>query len=344
MLSLGLDNAYSVERMRVLVLHPEYEGSSYEWRLNDSLVAITHDYVFCQAMPDTYQLSFRIIDEHNPVCHEMTIRVWEEQVAYSPYISKVYEYCPAPGQFVNVLPQYDPGDNYEIMLRKAEEQLVGDNTSIITLGGWGGYVTFGFDHAVMNYSGVRDFQIRGNAVQNGNTSVSSEPGIVMVSADRNGNGIPDDEWYELQGSEHGNSETLHNYSLTYTNGDSVTWTDNRGQTGCIPNNTFHTQPYFPQWLSETELSFNGTCLPPNVHYNGSVYVYTALDYGYADNKANTDTTGTSFDISWAVDKNGEPANLDFINFVRVYTGTNAVFGWVGEMSTEVMGALDLHIE
>ncbi|MDR2473394.1 MAG: hypothetical protein LBD53_07550, partial [Tannerella sp.] len=30
--------------------------------------------------------------------------------AQSPYINKVYDYVPAPGQFINVLPEYEPGD------------------------------------------------------------------------------------------------------------------------------------------------------------------------------------------------------------------------------------------
>ena len=42
--------------------------------------------------------------------------------AQSPYISRVFEYRPAPGQFVNELPYYDEGDTAEDMARKAEER------------------------------------------------------------------------------------------------------------------------------------------------------------------------------------------------------------------------------
>lgn len=342
-LGLGLDDAYAVERMRTLALHPQYAGDNYEWRLNDSLVATTRDYVFCQAVPATYRLSFRIVDELTPVFHEMTIRVVEEEIAYSPFISKVYDYCPAPGQFVNVLPAYEEGDTYAAMLRKAEDAISGENSGLITLGGWGGYVTFGFDHAVMNRQGERDFQIKGNAIKPTSVSGSSEPGIVMVSIDRNGNRLPDDEWYELQGSEHLKQETQHDYQITYFQGNEVTWQDNRDKQGSIPNNQYHTQPYYPQWLTDSQLTFQGTCLPPNATLEGNMYVYTVLDYGYADNKPNSDTDGTSFDISWATDTAGQPVHLDCIDFVRVYTGVNQVCGWTGETSTEITGATDLNL-
>lgn len=43
--------------------------------------------------------------------------------------------------------------------------------------------------------------------------------IVMVSYDTNMNGKPDDEWYELAGSEYYKPTTIHNYSITYTRPD-----------------------------------------------------------------------------------------------------------------------------
>ena len=39
---------------------------------------------------------------------------------------------------------------------------------------------------------------------------SSEPGIVLVSKDTNGNGLADDEWYELAGSEYNSPATTKN--------------------------------------------------------------------------------------------------------------------------------------
>lgn len=81
-----------------------------------------------------------------------------EDTEYSPYTAKVYEYRPAPGQFVNTMPLYENGDNEETMRQKAEDDLVND--VMITLGAYGGYVTFGFDHTVVNVPGQKDFSSR----------------------------------------------------------------------------------------------------------------------------------------------------------------------------------------
>ena len=113
---------------------------------------------------------------------------------YSKNISKVFEYEPGIGQYVNVLPKYEVGDSRETMRKKAEESL--KNNKEITLGAFGGYVVFGFDHMVENVPGQMDFRILGNAFLN-----VSEPGVVMVAYDKNKNGLPDeDEWYEIAGS------------------------------------------------------------------------------------------------------------------------------------------------
>ena len=111
MVSLGIDNVYAIERMKALILHPEFPGERYEWSMidsqgKDSLVSTDRDYIFLSATTGQFQIKLHIADSQNPVDHEINITVWEESVAYSRYISKVYEYCPAPGQFVNKLPLY----------------------------------------------------------------------------------------------------------------------------------------------------------------------------------------------------------------------------------------------
>ena len=113
-----------------------------------------------------------------------------------PYVTRVLEYRPAPGQFVNTLPEYKDGDTQETMNKKALALVGGSNSSIITLGGWGGYVVVGFDHTIANVAGKRDFRVLGNSFAGG-----SEAGIVYVAYDKNKNGKPDtDEWYEIAGS------------------------------------------------------------------------------------------------------------------------------------------------
>ena len=83
----------------------------------------------------------------------------------------------------------------------------------VSLGSFGGYVIVGFDHSIPNKGGY-DFAIQGNAFLS-DQGGSNEPGIVWVMQDVNGNGLPDDEWYELKGSETGNGSTIQDYEVTY---------------------------------------------------------------------------------------------------------------------------------
>ncbi len=291
--------------------------------------------------------------------------------ADSPYIYRVFEYSPAPGQFVNLLPEYEQGDDSNMMRLKAEEAIADNQMGMISLGGWGGYVVFGFDHEVKNAQGVADFVVYGNAFYantNPNPDApagggSSEPGVIWVSYDANGNGKPDDEWYEIAGAEDKNEKTIKNYSLTYyrpaadhvatpskTNKNLIDTTyiryeDTKGGVGYMNQLVYHTQSYFPQWIDDDQLTFTGTRLPDNgkdESGNGSYYVLYAFAYGYADNHPNT-SEKAHIDIDWAVDANGNPANLQGIHFVKVCTGEHQQCGWIGETSTEIMGAEDLNM-
>ena len=290
--------------------------------------------------------------------------------ADSPYISRVWEYTPAPGQFVNELPEYESGDDANMMRLKAEEAISDNNQGMITLGGWGGYVVFGFDHMIPNVQGEYDFIVLGNAFyssSNPNEDASKkggscEPGVVCVCYDANGNGKPDDEWYELAGSEDGNKSTYHNYELTYykpaadhvptpsktnkalTDTTYIAWKDNFNHTGFMNQVSYHMQPYFPSWTDANELTFNGTRLPDNYRDesgDGTYYVLYAYPYGYADNHPNN-SEEAKLKIDWAITKDHQPANLPGIHFVKVYTGIHQQCGWLGESSTEITGATDLH--
>lgn len=251
----------------------------------------------------------------------------------SPYLSRVYEYLPAMGQFVNVMPLYEDGDDAESMCRKCENAIADNAGGTISLGGWGGYVTFGFDHAVENKEG-KDIQILGNAFyQSGSeTYGSSEPGIVLVSRDDNHNGLPDDKWYELKGSLYDDPNTVHSFTRTYT------------RAGDTLQNAFHKQPYYPQWIDAEQITFTGAKLPSQTETVNTQLVQRILEYGYVDNKPNKDIEGTSFDISWAVDANGHPVHLPNVDFIRVYTAVDEVLPMTGELSTEIAGAIDLHIK
>ena len=124
MVNLGIDDTYYIYRMQKLDLHPALTGEAYRWTLaapgaEERVVSTDRDYIFLAAEEGTYRLRFDIIDPVTPYSFGFTVNVVHEEVEYSPYISRVYEYCPAPGQFINEMPRFEPGDTYADILRKA---------------------------------------------------------------------------------------------------------------------------------------------------------------------------------------------------------------------------------
>ena len=276
----------------------------------------------------------------------------EDPNAPSAFANKVFEYIPAPGQFINTTTSaYEDGFSAKQVLERATEKL--KKKSVISLGGFGGTITVGFHQSIRNSKGEYDFRILGNASYNQNTGTgalggSAEPGIVLVSKDENGNGLPDDEWYELAGSEYGKDTETRNYEITYyrpqpANGD-IRWTDNQGGEGFVYRNSYHQQDsYYPNWIKEDEITFRGTRLKDNAINEGGTWVGYCYPWGYADNHPNR-SEFSQFKIDWAVDQNGNHVELDKIDFVKIYTAVNQNVGWMGEISTEVMTVEDLHFE
>ncbi len=380
--SLGLDDVYKVARMQTVDLKPAFTGESYRWTVRtasgaDSLLSEAKDYIFLMQYPGTYDVTFRIFDPVNPIEHRMTFHVVDEEVEYSPYIATVYEYRPAPGQFVNSMPEYREGDTAETMRQKAEEAISGTMQVGVSLGAFGGYITFGFDHTVVNVPGECDIRIDGNsfnsAAHPGVDGGSSEPGIILVMFDENQNGRPDDKWYEIDKNPWYTDEAaVYGYEIVYrrpapghvpTPGEGndsaltdmtyIEWQDNRGGRGYVFKNQFHGQDYYPKWIAEDELEFRGTLLPQNavdVSGNGTYFIQYMFRYGaYADNYPNeaTDAEGNylnGFDIGWAVDpETREPVYLPGVDFIRVHTALNQYCGWLGETSTEIFMARDMHV-
>ncbi|MEG1545737.1 MAG: DUF5074 domain-containing protein [Bacteroides sp.] len=262
--------------------------------------------------------------------------------AQTQYATKVIDYQPAPAQFINTLTSaYEEGYTKKQVIAKAQEGVV--KRGLITLGAFGGYIVVGFDHTIANSRGGYDFKVLGNGFEG-----SSEPGIVMVSADVNHNGIADDEWYELAGSEYNSTATVKDYEVTYTrpnpDGD-VKWTDNKGGTGFVHKNSFHNQPYYPAWIVEDSYTLKGNKLANNATNTGTddqpYWVLSSYPWGYADNASNN-TEQSNFKIDWAVDKYGNKVLLKGIDFVKVYTAVQEEAGWLGETSTEFTTVQDLH--
>lgn len=256
-------------------------------------------------------------------------------------VTKVLDYLPAPGQFVNAIPMYDAGDTKQDILDKCLTRL--QENQYITLGSFGGYVVVGFDHAILNIEG-NDFEVVGNAMPS-----SKEPGIVMVSKDENGNGLADDTWYELAGSNYAGAKNKTNFSITYQKPDAakqaLSWTNSDGESGTLqylPCNPFidperKVDSNYPKWISDESITFTGTLID---------YTDVAgMTWGYADlipEKVGQTKQGNPFDLDWAVDADGNNVALKSIDFVKVYNCVSKINPPFGEVSTEVVNVIDLH--
>lgn len=186
----------------------------------------------------------------------------------------------------------------------------------------------------------------------------------MVSIDRNNNGLPDDEWYELAGSEYHKPETRHGFQITYTrpaadkvptpdNNSPITdttyilWETGDGKKGYIAKNAYHNRTTTLRGLPKTGCSSAGRVWPTTPWTKAAE---KALTSSFTPTTGATWTTTltakrqNSFDIGWAVDSLGNPVHLPGVDFIRVYTGVNQQCGWLGETSTELSRAEDLHVE
>ena len=259
---------------------------------------------------------------------------------------RICEFRPAPGQFVN---EYYDAATMEEACDYAQKRL--RSGYYVSLGSWGGCLVAAFDHPVVNDGGY-NLRILGNSFDG-----SSEPGVVWVMRDENGNGEPDDTWYELAGSERDNPSTRRGYSVTYfrpaSDVEPVRWTDCDGREGTVDRVNAHLQPYFPAWIAGDSYTLGGTLLPDNIVQEGSEWHPQAFAWGYVDNYGTDRLEGApSVDatvvanhlrISDAVDAAGEPVNLHEIHFVKIQTGVLAKAPAIGEISTEVAGIYDFNL-
>ncbi len=269
------------------------------------------------------------------------------------YATRMIDFLPAPGQFV--------GTNFA---QPHTTYCVGANGTVASLGGFGGYVILEFAQPIVNDPhnpyGV-DFTIHGNSFAANIQGVWTEPGAVMVMKDENHNGLPDDTWYELAGSDYYLSTTRKNVSMTYYNPyyngrHTMFYRCDDGTTGAMRTNQFHQQSYFPgDYAFESpnnhydSITYTGNLIKGCIDLSTPSYIenYRAQLFGYCDNKGaikdevhNPYTTtmakgGDGFDLDWAVDKDGNYVALDTVKWVKVYTSLNQDGGWLGELSTEV---------
>ena len=357
----------------------EVEGVAYAWSVEGAEEVVSEEsyLTFVAESAGEYRITATATAERGTgnvtITHNFVVTVYEEgtyrraiNASSKADWNKVFDYTPAPGQFINELKTggFDGTQTTREAAIAYAEARMGEvdrdgnpYPNWVSLGGFGGYIVVGFDHSIAN-TGDYDFAVLGNSF-----SGSSEPGVVWVMQDENGNGEPDDTWYELAGSETGKESTIQNYAVTYYRPSGacmpVQWTDNLGNSGVVDYLTqFHRQEYYyPLWIEEDSYTLTGTCLEPrnyDASGNGSYWVNAEYDWGYADNFSPIDRVGEGdnsnavantnyFKIENAIDCDGEPIHLDYIDFVKVQCAVNAKSGWLGELSTEVFGFYDYNM-
>ena len=337
-------DGYKVEVGKSLTLNPivtNDEKSTYTWDINGEVVSTAKLYTFTPSKIGNYNLQLKVSNDVGIDNKTISISAFSN---YSPYITKVFDYKYGPGQHASLITSDWKGNDF------IGQPWTGTK-SYTSLGGWGGYIVAGFDHTVKNGDGV-DFAV---FTQPG---AASEPAVVFVMNDTNGDGIPNDgEWAEIKGSEYNNAETIHDYQVTYykpVGSGNVKWKDNKGSNGELVPVFESASWWWSGYGDKTEVVFNGVKLP-NAYKNISTQTDSEnwvvrsglFTSGYAECYNNLDYNNSLkanlFDISNAVDMAGNKTNLSGISFIKVQSGVFQIAGWLNEISTEVSGAADLSL-
>lgn len=289
----------------------------------------------------------------------------------NPFAVIVVDYKPAPGQFVN-----DP--NFNDPLRafgppRGGGTRTADNSSLVTLGGFGGSITLEFGHTVeddpLNPFGM-DAIVFGNTFWPGDNLEThwAECATIEISLDANQNGEADDGWYLIPGP-HIPEPTVQ-YLI-------VMWDDD------VSDDTY--PPALASWIPPRPPGIWETAayaIPLDV-FGGSVTWNPAVDgaaegfFGYAEytptlnlGDLNADNVvddpdldvetfysrpddphrvgisagsggGDAFDIAWAIDPDtGEPAELSGFDFIRLTSAVHVLASALGEKSAEIDAVAD----
>lgn len=289
----------------------------------------------------------------------------------SDFATSVIDYTPAPGFFINDVMFNDPSQALGAPMGGDTDDPT-NNTKLVTLGGFGGSITLGFDHTVLDHPANpfgMDAIVFGNAFWVGDVPTRrwAEGGHIEISLDVNENGIADDAWYVIQGSSLPDPP-----DSVYREQD---WDDDEG-TATPPmyaddypdplfypgiGSTYTTGAYelpsefavlvleHPQGPGATEETHWGyadlspTLSKPSSRTEGDFF--TSPDDPMTVGLTPGSAGGDAFDIAWAVDPvTGESANISGFDFIRITTAVQFDTGVVGEISTEIGGVADVRPE
>jgi hypothetical protein len=349
-------NAATLRKMTVpigksLVLAPVIcniaNPTVFEWKVDGAVQSAAGEYfTFTPSTQGVYRIA--VTEQSAGITAEVEVACTEPEGTHrrtggaKAHASAAFDYVPAPGQFIN----YQAGSTKAKALQDLQTWCDNGVQSFFHIGAFGGYFIVGFDHSVSNAPDKADLQIGGNAFSNW-----CESGIVWVMQDDNGNGLPDDTWYELKGSETGKPETKQRCAMTYFKprvaGANVLWMDNTNRAGSVDWNGYHSQQYyFPMFISDDHYTLTGTCLASTAGTSGELEVSACYDWGYVDgiNNSADRPVNSQFRIEDAIQADGSPAVLKYIDFVKVHTATTGKGAAVGEVSTEAFLPVDLNFE
>lgn len=282
------------------------------------------------------------------------------------FAARVLAFEPAPGQFVQNGVYNDPsralgpppsGTGFFGGL------LVADNSKTVSLGGFGGTITLGFDRPVWrnrhNRFGV-DAIVYGNGFYVGDLARRYvEPGVIEISRDDNQNGVADDAWYVVRGSHLSPpiARTVKTYDAASLNPLHVP----AGRTGvwsvsafALPGAAFPLSSVLVA-SGSGEAAYGYADLSPTVRLGDTdaddvvddasitpLAFYTRADDPRAVGISPGAGGGSGFAIADAVDAaTGAPAGLDRFDFIRITTGLDRVDALLGESSTELSAVADV---
>ncbi len=239
------------------------------------------------------------------------------------FLLSFYSFALASEFAVEVL-EYSPGDDVtgfddpSLALGPLAPGGGPSNASVVSLGGFGGYIILGFDHHIENdplNPGGWDFIVFGNAFYiDGDENIHcQEPGYVEVAVDSNVNGLADDTFYLIPGIPNPGTPASFPISDDY-------W----GQWG-VDHRDYPTEGYADVTPTLGE-SYGSALVPDDPRAVG----ITPGSRG-----------GDAFDIANAIDASGNLANLSRIDFVKITTAIDISWPWNIAVSTEVDAVADV---
>ena len=353
-------------KLKVLEIKPNITGPDrkdyeYEWAIGEFVIGKEGTLDFIELKPGDYNLTLKVSAGKQSAVGTCKVKVEDAEYNVSPIT--FFDFRSAPGNnWLQVAGQagnvgYPPVEilaPYNEFIAKATENLRKTKRMGFYLNSWGSYVMLGFDHSIINIPLKTDLKVSVDGY--GYPNLLS----VYVAQDKNKNGKPDDEWFEIKNVDYGN-ETVKDYERTYTllklSAEDVgnnkvlvkykdEWVDNqvdennqKGKGGFDYEYTFDNPSYglFPgYYLRKDKIEY----------YEGWPKSFTLKGKLFNKKVQNSwASPAISVNINDAVNHRGEPANINYIDFVKVQR-TGEVYLEDGKtlenIERLISGIVDLH--